>query len=383
MINKPRILLVENFGSDFWISRISIAKMLIEKGYEVHALIPNDGFGDKLRSLGIIVNSYSLNRSNKGLIQVLRLFIIYRRLIIREKFDIIHSFRFQPNLICSLAVLGIKDVKLIIHITGLGIAFSSSKFKYQLLRFLSQLIYIFKFFISCKIIVQNPDDRSTLWASSFFPNRITLIEGSGVDIDQFVMSTSTIRNEFCINKEILVFTCVTRLIWEKGIHELIIAFNKLKLTNANCVLLLVGWPDLDNPQHVPLSYFESLVPDGNIKFLGKRQDIVNILSGSDCFIYPSYYREGVPRSVMEALSVGLPIITTDTPGCRLTVENNTNGLLIAPKSFNSIHDAVNILSQNKSVLLEMAKSSRHIAENKFSTKLVISKLELIYGSLLK
>jgi glycosyltransferase involved in cell wall biosynthesis len=311
-VSKGKILIVENFGADFFQSRTALAKSLINQGYEVHALIPNDGFGDKLVELGIHVNSYSLDRSNKGIIQILKLIFFYRQLFQREQFDIIHSFRFQPNLISCFAKLRISKSKLILHITGLGIAFSSSQFKFLVYKFISQCIYLFKFYISDVIIVQNPDDAKTLFASSIFPSKIHLIEGSGVDIQKFIKTESNIRTELGISKDSIIFTCITRLIWEKGIRELLVAFDKLIKLHPECKLILVGWPDIDNPQHIPLSYFNSWKDSTHVFFLGKRKDISSILSGSDIYIYPSYYREGIPRSILEALSIGLPILTTNT-----------------------------------------------------------------------
>jgi glycosyltransferase involved in cell wall biosynthesis len=100
----------------------------------------------------------------------------------------------------------------------------------------------------------------------------------------------------------------------------------------NIILYIVGWPDYENPRHVTDAYVNSIEEGSSIRFLGKRDDISQLLADSDVFIFPSYYREGIPRSLLEALSMGLPIITTDMPGCKDTVCDNINGVLISPKS---------------------------------------------------
>lgn len=382
-MSKGKILIVENFGADFFQSRTALAKSLINQGYEVHALIPNDGFGDKLVELGIHVNSYTLDRSNKGIIQILKLILFYRQLFRREQFDIIHSFRFQPNLISCFAKLRIRKSKLIIHITGLGIAFSSSQIKFLVYKFISQCIYLFKFYISDVIIVQNPDDVQTLFASSLFPSKIHLIEGSGVDIQKFVKSESNIRIELGISKDAIIFTCITRLIWEKGIRELLVAFDKLNKLQPECKLILVGWPDIDNPQHIPLSYFNSWKDSTHVFFLGKRKDISSILSGSDTYIYPSYYREGIPRSILEALSIGLPILTTNTPGCNLTVNEGVNGYLFEPGSSDEILRVITQLLEEKDLLHSKAEASRTLAVKRFSMDVIVGQINLLYQNLLE
>lgn len=382
MYNKGKILIVENFGFDFWESRKSLALKLIELGYEVHALIPNDGYGEQLGNLGIKVNSYSLDRSNKGIFQIVKLILIYRRLFLREKFDIIHSFRFQPNLVSCFSKIGVPNTKLILHITGLGIAFSSNQLKYLFLRWVSQVLYIFKFSVCDKVIVQNPDDLKTLVANRFFSERSIIIEGSGVDMDKFIKSNSNIREELGLLNTDIVFLCITRLIWQKGILELINSFKSIQKDFEGCKLLIVGWPDFDNPEHIPLSYFESLDKTSNIAFLGKRNDVVNILSGADVYIYPSYYREGIPRSILEALSIGLPVIATNTPGCNLTVDDEINGLLIEPKSSAKIYGAVTWIMKNKNKLKEMGRQSRLLAEKRFSMNIIFSQIIDVYTQLL-
>jgi glycosyltransferase involved in cell wall biosynthesis len=382
MSNKGKILIVENFGFDFWESRKSLALKLIELGYEVHALIPNDGYGEQLGNLGIKVNSYSLNRSNKGIFQIVKLILIYRRLFLREKFDIVHSFRFQPNLISCFSKIGIPKTRLILHITGLGIAFSSNQLKYIFLRWVSQVLYIFKFSVCDKVIVQNPDDLKTLVANRLFSERSIIIEGSGVDMNKFIKSNSNIRGELGLLDADIVFLCITRLIWQKGIAELINSFKSIQRGFEGCKLLIVGWPDFDNPEHIPLSYFESLDKNSNIFFLGKRNDVVNILSGANVYIYPSYYREGIPRSILEALSIGLPVITTDTPGCNLTVVDKKNGLLIAPKSSIMINQALTWVMENKNKLNGMGVQSRILAEKRFSMDKIINQVVDVYSKLI-
>jgi glycosyltransferase involved in cell wall biosynthesis len=165
------------------------------------------------------------------------------------------------------------------------------------------------------------------------------------------------------------------MIWEKGIKELISGFSLIH--NPDILLLIVGWPDLENPRHIPCEFIKSIVDDSkNILFLGKRVDIPELLAASDVFLYPSYYREGIPRSILEALAMSLPIITTDMPGCNLTVENSKNGILIKPRSITEISRGIEYIQKNN--LLILGAESRKLAEYKFSDQIIYKNISNLY-----
>lgn len=377
---KNKILLIENFASDFYGARLPFAKYLLKKGYDVYAMIPEDKTYSSLIQLeGIYVLEYQFNRKNKGLFQLYYLIQKYKKIVTENDFQIVHSFRFQPNLLNALVGIGKKYQK-IIHITGLGIVFSNNSFKYIILRFISQFIFFIKFVFINKVIFQNTDDINDIWASRFFKQKIKLIYGSGVDTKKYssaIYDKNIIRASLGVSEEKKIFICITRLIWEKGIYELVEAFKKLHLENTNILLYIVGWSDFDNPRHVSNDFISSITSNTGITFLGKRTDIPELLAASDVFILPSYYREGVPRSLLEALSMGLPIITTDMPGCRLTVNNNLNGILIQPKSVSEIESSVNkILNKN---FIEMRHESCKLSELLFTDKIVYNNIINTYS----
>ncbi|NQW59128.1 MAG: glycosyltransferase, partial [Polynucleobacter sp.] len=145
---------------------------------------------------------------------------------------------------------------------------------------------------------------------------------------------------------------------------------------ANVRLLIVGWSDHDNPRHVPKSYIEEWNGKHNITFLGRKENIRELLAASDVFVYPSYYREGIPRGILEALSMGLPVITTATPGCKLTVVHGENGYLIKPGSTSELTNAMQRILQID--MKEMSSKSRILAEEQFSDALIFSQIEHTY-----
>jgi glycosyltransferase involved in cell wall biosynthesis len=206
-----------------------------------------------------------------------------------------------------------------------------------------------------------------------------LIYGSGIDVNKYSSNSferKNIRRDLGIQEEQRLFICVTRLIWEKGIKELVDAFTLVHADNKNFILYIVGWPDYDNPRHVTDQFINSVTKQSGINFLGKRTDIPELLAASDLFIFPSYYREGIPRNLLEALAMGLPIITTDMPGCRMAVTNGVNGLLIQPRSVEEILTAFRkIFGLN---ILEMGKRSRELAIRVFKDKIIFQKITDAY-----
>ena len=374
---SKKIVLIENFGFDFYSARLSYSKYLISLGYKVYALVPDDDYANKIEMEGIEVLKYNFCRKNKGVIQLYNLSVFYNKIFNHHNIDIVHSYRFQPNLLNAISNIFSKR-KVILHVTGLGLAFSNNDFKFYILRILSQFIFLLKFILSDIIIFQNSDDPKDLWFSSFAKSKIKIVEGSGVDTINFTrdnIKRQTVRDGLKINNNEFIFICTTRLLWEKGIREMVTAFEYLKLSNV--VLLIIGWSDTDNPRHVSECFISKYANRRDIQFLGKRSDVKLLLNASDVFLYPSYYREGVPRSILEALSMGMPIITTDMPGCNLTVKEGYNGFIVDKKSVTSIMEVVKkVLTVTN--LSELGFNSRVIAENKFSRNIIFEKIQILY-----
>jgi glycosyltransferase involved in cell wall biosynthesis len=233
-------------------------------------------------------------------------------------------------------------------------------------------------------VVQNPDDLKDLSFTKGSSKKIRLVEGSGVDTDHFVFSEKArikIRQEAGFTDAHRIFMCVTRLIWEKGIAEMVEAFRTLEKEHPEVRLVIIGDPDMSNPKYLPPTYMTAQTK-GNVMFWGRMSNVAELLSAADIFIFPSYYREGIPRGILEALSVGLPVITTKMPGCDLTVEDKKNGLLIEPQSAPAIAAAVSWLAEHESQLAGMKSLSRKLAVERFSEELIFAQLRDVYPVLL-
>lgn len=380
---------MEHTWPEFTNSRLKLGVSLIEKGMEVHALLPKkqdiDEYRHKIESAGLKIFTYDYEKNTTAVMSNLKFVKIFRNLFKQNEYDIIHSFKFQPNLYTVLASLFSIKSKIVLHVTGLGIVFASpTTFKKSILKFVSKCIFLFNFLFADKIIFQNEDDVSDLWLTSFFKKKLSVIEGSGVDVERFNKSNFDVsekRKEFGLEGK-MVITFISRLVSAKGVHELLNSIEILVKTNPDIILLVVGSIDKDNPDSLSKEYISQFDKHTNIRFLGYRKDTAEILAVTDIYAYPSYYREGVPRTVLEALSTGIPIITTDMPGCKLTVLDGENGYLIEPRSTIALKLALERLLNNEK-RDELGAVSRQIAVSKFEKSIIYNKIIKIYSQLIK
>lgn len=372
MANK-NILLLAHDGEDFYKARMPFARFLIKNGYKVFVIIPYDKYSDIIAEEGIQVKHSSLQRDNKNPTNLIKSLLEIRKHAVANNVDIVHSFKFVPNLINSFANL-FNDKKVVLHIAGLGIAFANNGLKYKILKLIQQILFFVQFLRANLIIIQNPDDYNDFLFKGLFRDKIKLIKGSGVSISKFSPANSKLYSGKA------VFLCTTRLIWEKGIAEMVKAFESLPADiQDNVQLNIIGEPDDKNPRTVSKDFIDKYKSNKLIHFLGRQDNVQEHLQSSDVFILPSYYREGIPRSILEALATGLPVITTNVPGCNLTIIKGKNGLLIQPRSINAISNAVKTIMLRKHDWSAMGKASRNLAISEFSEEKIFSEIIKLYN----
>lgn len=378
-----KIALIENLGVDFFNARLRYALFLQNLGYEVYAIVPDDGFLEKIKLHGVNVIPVSNNIRGSGIKNKL----IYARDLIKifrnNHFDIVHTYRLQPNIIGTFIVGFLTKSKIVNHITGLGTAFNNSSLSYKLMQQVTKILYNFnKSLFKPVSVFQNHHDINDLGLK----NKIFCVKGSAVNEDRFSqnsISNSKITNFkklYNISKEDTInFLFVSRLLKEKGIIELIEGF-KLASKKNNIQLLIVGWFDDNNESSLNQNSLSNLIRGyDNIKFLGKQIDIPEIISLTDVSILPTYYREGTPRFLLESMAMRKPIITTKMPGCDHLIHNNENGILIEPRSFDAIEKSINFICRKE--LKRMGEASYKIYKRDFSEKIVYNSLINIYNDL--
>lgn len=375
-----RVAIMENFGADFFHYRIPLTKFLISQGYNVIAIVPNDESVSKIRESGITVESYDLARNSLNPIKFLKSILQIRRIIKRNQIDLLHTFRLQPNLYGTLAAILCKTKFVINHITGLGVVFSFSSLKNKVLQFIILLFYKIVFIKSKKVIFQNPDDIE-VFKRILSPNKICLIKGSGINHIEFAPDNvdenkiANLKKELQVKENTYILTLVSRLIWQKGIREFAEAAKILNKKYNNLQFVVVGASDPNNPYSVDNEFITN--NSDEVKFLGRRSDVKEILSISSIFVLPSYYREGIPRSILEAMAMEKPIITTNMPGCKLTIDDNKNGILINPQKVKDIVEAVSYIIDNKKIV-EYGLHSRQKLVKEFSEVEILEQILDVY-----
>lgn len=380
-----KIALMYNVGSDFLHNRINYSHYLQELGYDVTAILPNDGYAEQIEAYGIKVVSYQLNRNSGNLLDIIKVIRFLKQHFRENNYDVLHTLRSQPNILGSFAARksGIKT--LVCHVTGLGIIFSSSGIKNYILRSINIALYWNAFRYAKSVIVQNPDDYNDLLKRiPYLKSKLVLIKGSGIDANLFnPLSVGDTEKEklkvnFGIKDDSFVISFVARLLWHKGIKELVEAAKILHKSYPNVVFLIVGDKDDDNPNSVTQSFVDQYEGNYGIQFLGERKDIKEILSITSLYAFPSFYREGIPRSVLEAMSMHLPIVTTENPGCNLTVDEGVNGKLVPVKDEILLAEAITFFIKNPDKLKLFGDASRGKLENEFIDQIIFKQFEELY-----
>jgi glycosyltransferase involved in cell wall biosynthesis len=250
------------------------------------------------------------------------------------------------------------------NISGLGTGFSSGKLLKKVLINLFRLALSYPY----KIFFQNEDDRREFIRLGIVHlEKTDRLPGSGVDLKRFTPAIRMRRNE-------LIFLMVARLLWEKGVGIYVDAARLIKKKYPGTVFNLLGFLNVQNPSAVQKCDIESWEKEGVVKYLGSTDNVLQYYNESDCVVLPSFYREGVPRSLLEAASMELPIITTDHIGCRDVVEHGKNGFLCKMKDAQDLAEIMEMM-----ILLtpeqreKMGREGRAKMEREFDERIVIEK----------
>ncbi len=385
-MNGKKVALFYNIGSDFYRNRIHYAHYLQEKGYQVTAILPNDGYAKRIEQLGVKVVSCNLPRNTLNPFLLSKTFRFLKMHFEQANYDILHTFRPQPNLLGAFALKRSLKTKLVCHVTGLGILFSGGGWKKKVLRFVNLKLYQLAFRKAISVVVQNPDDYQDLSEGiKGLKSKLSLIKGSGVNPDLYhpdVIGEADqikLKQQFQLSKQDFVITFVSRLLWQKGVREIVEAAQIIHQKYSNVIFLMVGYFDEGNPTSVDQLYVDQHNNKHGLKFVGKRNDVKEILSISDLYIFPSYYREGIPRSILEAMSMALPIVTTNSPGCNLTVDNEKNGFLIPTKDSFALVNAISLVLDKKTKAKKFGLASREKLKSEFSDEIVFKEMEALYN----
>ncbi|MCG2758775.1 MAG: glycosyltransferase family 4 protein [Desulfobacteraceae bacterium] len=355
----------------FWSHRLPIARSARDEGIEVLIAAIINKHKERIEKEGFRVIPISLKRKSKNIIKeiysILEIIRIYRK----EKPDIVHHVAIKPILYGSFAAW-IAGVPYVVNaLTGLGFIFIKKGWLASAIRKLIVFIYRLAFLSKNTFaIFQNPEDLKLFVDLHIVKNnRVVLIRGSGVDTAHFLNLPEPAG--------IPVITLASRMLWDKGIKELVDATRQLHNNGVKCRTVLVGIPDPDNPASIPEHVLRDWHAEGIVEWWGYRSDIADVFARSNIVALPSY-REGLPKVLLEAASCGRSIVATDVPGCREIVRNNINGFLVPPYDSKSLAAALKALIKNPKLRARMGTRSREIVMAEFSEEIVVKQTMELY-----
>ncbi|MEZ9198476.1 glycosyltransferase family 4 protein [Shewanella sp. 10N.286.54.B9] len=356
-----KFLLVASYPDSLITFRGKLIEAIIAKGFEVHLAVPdldeNSEIYKQLNKLGVKVHSIGLQRTGMNPVRDIKTIIELFRLMRRIKAKFVLGYTIKPVIYGSLAAWFANIPHRISLITGLGYAFTGeSSGKRGLIQKVVKALYRFALSRNDKVLFQNPDDEQLFRHLDILPESVpsAIMNGSGVDVAEYQVSAFPQQ---------VTFLLIARLLGDKGVREYAQAAALVKAKHPQAKFELVGWID-DNPDAISQTELDAWINSGTLTFLGKLSDVRPAIESASVYVLPSY-REGTPRTVLEAMSMGRAIITTDAPGCRETVVDGANGYLIPVKSVDELATAMISFINEPAKVIAMGAKSREIAENKY------------------
>lgn len=365
---KPKFLLIGGFASSLINFRGPLIAELVKR-FEVFAAAPFIDLEtkEKVESLGAHVVSTEFQRTGVNPIADYKAYTAFKKQVNSIKPDYTLAYTIKPVVFGLKAVMH-TDSKRFALITGRGSGFDSNGFKAKFIKLIVTQLYRNSLKMADGVVFQNEEDRTFFVNEKILMARSnsTVIEGTGVDMSHY--------RAFHRKENVKVtFLFVARLIKEKGIPELIRATEQLKKAGLDFEVQLLGWVD-PNPGGISKTEIEELHASGLVNYLGTTDDIRPYMNEADIFVLPSYYNEGLPRTIQEAMAMEKPIITTDHPGCKETVVEGENGFLVPTKDAEALAGAMKKFIENPKLIEKMGKRSYHLCKEKFDVDKINAQL---------
>lgn len=378
MLEKTEnILIVANCFWYVYNFRLDLIKLLKASGYKVFVIAPSDPYKNLVKEYVDEVKDWNLSRGSINpfleIKSIWQLISFYKKI----KPKLIHNFTIKPSLYGGIAgrITGQKII--ISHITGIGPSFFGFSKTIRILSYLLNPIYRFSFFKNSKLIFHNKEDVKIFLKKGICNEKsYCVIQGSGVDIKKF--NNKEIKEKYYDPVQVLF---PARIIREKGIIELFEACFELWEEGFIFKLNIAGEIDRENKSTLTRREINAIALNKNINFCGKVKDMKKIYLKTDIVVLPSW-REGLSKSLIEAASMRLPIITTDVPGCKEIVEHNKSGILIPPKNKSLLKESIKTLIQKPKLAIQYGLRARERVKDNFELSIINNNILEIYNKLL-
>ena len=354
-----KFILISPKNRTVWNFRGDLIKDLVDKGYEVIVTGPDQTDVDKITALGARFIEVPMNKTGTSILGDWRYCRTLTKVFRQEKPEVTLGYTVKPCIYGAIAAhrAGVPNVNCMI--TGGGYTFIATSFKARVLGWIVRFLYRFGLKRAHHVIFQNPDDRNEFCERGLVRReKCFLVNGSGVNLERFQTAPFPER---------LTFLMISRLLKSKGVGEYLEAARMVKQTHPEVKFCLLGKFETQMQDALPREYVQKFIDDGIVERFEETSDVRPYYAQCSVYVLPSY-REGTPRTVLEAMAMGRPILTTDTQGCRETVRDGENGFLVPVKDIASLAGKMLEFVEKTELVAQMGTASRAYVEEKFDVR---------------
>lgn len=363
-----RIAVVSNTSWYLFNFRLNLMHALQRAGHEVIAIAPRDEYSSRIEQAGVAFANAVITSDGTNPLRELATVLQLRRLMRVQKVDLVLSNTPKGNLYTALSCIGSARA-FVPNVSGLGRVF----IRRNALTRLVMMLYRITFRHAAVVLFQNGDDLQTLVQARIVPRRLCdRIPGSGVDLQRFSVTPLPCCAEALNGTTGPVFLLVARMLWDKGVGEFVEAARQVKRIHPGARFRLLGFLDVANPSAISREQMQAWTAEGSVEYLGSTDDVRHHIAQADCVVLPSSYREGVPRSLLEAAASGRPVITTDMPGCRDAIVDGTTGWLCKVKDAADLAERmIEFIALPEQLRQAVGNAGRKMVEQRFDEQIVI------------
>ena len=371
-MSKPQLIVSANTSWYLYNFRLPLLKALLNHGYAVLSVAPTDKYVDKLQ--GHNINHIHVSVTRSGLNPFADCVLLLKYISVYKKCNptIVQHFTIKPVIYGTIAARLCRIKHIYNMIPGMGYVFTGTSLKKALVQRIVRLLYRRTIKYSTHVFFQNAEDQDYFIRYKLVDPAITnIVPGTGVDTDKFKPRRKKAKKG-------MTFVMSSRLLWDKGVGEYVKAAQMLRRKHENIHFWLLGPVDLENPKAIRPEQLNAWNRAGDVQYLGMTDDIKSYLAKADVIVLPSYYREGIPLSLLEGAAMGMPIITSDSTGCREVVQEGKNGLLVPVKDVQKLATAMEAFIKKPTLVSTMGRESRKIACQKFDSRFAVREILKFY-----
>ncbi len=367
-----RIVVLGGWAPSLLKFRGPLLAAMVQRGHQVTAMAadPDPATTAGLRAIGVDFQAIAVERAGLDPRRDVRLMWQLQQRLRALRAELVFSYTIKPVVYGSLAALAARVPRRAVMITGLGYAFAPPvNLQHRAVAAVARTMYRLGLARCQTIFFQNPDDKAEFARLGLLPGsaQVEIVRGSGVDVDHYAVAPLDL-SDYRTESPALNFLFVGRLLIDKGIREYAAMAAAVREVRPGCRFAVAGWLD-PNPSSVAQAELDAWIADGTIEYLGPQADVRPALQAAHVLVLPSY-REGTPRSVLEAMSMGRAIITTDAPGCRETIVDGKQGFLVPVRDVAALTRAGLALVDDVALLQRMAAAGRQRIEQLYDARAV-------------